>query len=589
MSLLYTILLFTQLLLLPTNAFDGSANTNIAVYWGQNSAGTQESLATYCQSSDADIFLLSFLNQFPTLGLNFANACSDTFSDGLLHCTQIAEDIETCQSLGKKVLLSLGGASGSYLFSDDYQAETFAQTLWDTFGDGTGASERPFGSAVVDGFDFDIENNNNVGYSALAARLRTLFAEGTKQYYLSAAPQCPYPDASVGDLLENADIDFAFIQFYNNYCGVSGQFNWDTWLNYAQTISPNRDIKLFLGLPGSASAAGSGYISDTSILESTIAEITSSSSFGGIALWDASQAFSNQLNGEPYIQVLKDLLTDARSATPSSVTTSEAPATLSSTTSTFQKKTSQSMATTQSRSKVTLSPTTGGDRISTTKTRNTSTSTTKAKTSRSTTTSNSFSSAVTTTSLSPQTTSATVIKPQKTTTSTLSPTTTSSAAVTPQTTTTSTLSPTTTSSAAVTPQTTTTSTLSPTTTSSAAVTPQTTTTSTLSPTTTSSTAVTPQTTTTNTLSPTTTSTNSDNAARTMAKDLNAQYSAGQLNGKSTCSEGEIACSADGKFAICDHSTWIYMECASGTTCYAYDSGDSVYTQCNFSYLESNYI
>lgn len=93
---------------------------------------------------------------------------------------RLLQDIETCQSLGKKVLLSLGGASGSYLFSDDSQAETFAQTLWDTFGEGTGASERPFDSAVVDGFDFDIENNNEVGYSALATKLRTLFAEGTK-------------------------------------------------------------------------------------------------------------------------------------------------------------------------------------------------------------------------------------------------------------------------------------------------------------------------------------------------------------------------------------------------------------------------
>lgn len=485
MSLLYAILLFTQFFILPTDAFDSSANTNIAVYWGQNSAGTQESLATYCQSSNADIFLLSFLNQFPTLGLNFANACSDTFSDGLLHCTQIAEDIETCQSLGKKVLLSLGGASGSYLFSDDSQAETFAQTLWDTFGEGTGASERPFDSAVVDGFDFDIENNNEVGYSALAAKLRTLFAEGTKQYYLSAAPQCPYPDASVGDLLENADIDFAFIQFYNNYCSVSGQFNWDTWLTYAQSVSPNKNIKLFLGLPGSASAAGSGYISDTSLLESTIADITSSSSFGGIALWDASQAFSNQLNGEPYVEVLKNLLTSANQATTSSVATSKTSATLTSSTFTSQKKTTQSTKTTQSKSKVTLSPTTSSaDKTLTTQTEKASSSSTKAKSSPATTTTKSTSNSVAITSMK----------------TTLSPQITSAALVTPQTTTTSTVSP-------AAPQTSTTSTLSPTTKSLTAVSQQTTSTSTLSPTTTSTSSD---------------STSSDSTARTLAKELNAQ-------------------------------------------------------------------
>lgn len=562
MSLLYIILLFTQFLLLPTDAFDSSANTNIAVYWGQNSAGTQESLATYCESSDADIFLLSFLNQFPTLGLNFANACSDTFSDGLLHCTQIAEDIETCQSLGKKVLLSLGGASGSYLFSDDSQAETFAQTLWDTFGEGTGASERPFDSAVVDGFDFDIENNNEVGYSALATKLRTFFAEGTKQYYLSAAPQCPYPDASVGDLLENADIDFAFIQFYNNYCSVSGQFNWDTWLTYAQTVSPNKNIKLFLGLPGSASAAGSGYISDTSLLESTIADIASSSSFGGIALWDASQAFSNELNGEPYVEILKNLLTSASQTATTTVATSKTSAASTSSTSTSsastssastsQKKTTQSTTSTQSKSKVTLSPTASSAiKTSITQTTKTLTSSTKTKSSLGTTTTESTLNSVAITSMK----------------TTLSSQITSAALVTPQTTTTSIVS-----SAPI--QTAITSTLSPATKSSSVVSLQTATTSTLSPTTTSTSSG---------------STSSDSTARTLAKELNAQYAAGKLNGKSTCTEGEIACSADGKFAVCDHSAWVYMECASGTTCYAYDSGDSVYTQCNFSYLESNYF
>ncbi|CAI4995869.1 ANM_HP_G0158610.mRNA.1.CDS.1 [Saccharomyces cerevisiae] len=562
MSLLYIILLFTQFLLPPTDALDSSANTNIAVYWGQNSAGTQESLATYCESSDADIFLLSFLNQFPTLGLNFANACSDTFSDGLLHCTQIAEDIETCQSLGKKVLLSLGGASGSYLFSDDSQAETFAQTLWDTFGEGTGASERPFDSAVVDGFDFDIENNNEVGYSALATKLRTLFAEGTKQYYLSAAPQCPYPDASVGDLLENADIDFAFIQFYNNYCSVSGQFNWDTWLTYAQTVSPNKNIKLFLGLPGSASAAGSGYISDTSLLESTIADIASSSSFGGIALWDASQAFSNELNGEPYVEILKNLLTSASqtatttvaSSKTSAASTSSASTSSASTSSasTSQKKTTQSTTSTQSKSKVTLSPTASSAiKTSITQTTKTLTSSTKTKSSLGTTTTESTLNSVAITSMK----------------TTLSSQITSAALVTPQTTTTSIVS-----SASL--QTAITSTLSPATKSSSVVSLQTATTSTLSPTTTSTSSG---------------STSSDSTARTLAKELNAQYAAGKLNGKSTCTEREIACSADGKFAVCDHSAWVYMECASGTTCYAYDSGDSVYTQCNFSYLESNYF
>ncbi|QLG74352.1 hypothetical protein HG535_0G02360 [Zygotorulaspora mrakii] len=299
------------LLLAKVNAvFDADSKQNVALYWGQNSAGTQQSLGSYCESSDADIYLLSFLYRFPTIGLDFANACFETFSDGTLHCSQIAEDIKTCQSLGKKVFLSMGGASGAYGFADDNSARDFAQVLWNTFGEGSGSEKRPFDDAVLDGFDLDIENNNPTGYAALVDELRSLFPQGSKQYYISAAPQCPYPDASVGNAMQNADIDFAFIQFYNNYCNVDRMFNWDTWIEYAQTVSPNKNIKLYLGLPGAATAAGSGYISDLSLVKKTIQDISSSEYFGGIAMWDASQAFSNQVDGESYVAQIKNILED---------------------------------------------------------------------------------------------------------------------------------------------------------------------------------------------------------------------------------------------------------------------------------------
>ncbi|KAG0678280.1 Endochitinase 1 [Kluyveromyces marxianus] len=324
---------------------------NVAVYWGQASAGSQESLGTYCQSDNVDIVLLSFLYSFPdNLAVNFASACTDTFEDGLLHCSSIAADIKTCQDKGKKVLLSMGGAIGSYGFTDDKQAEDFATTLWNTFGEGSADGvERPFDSAVVDGFDFDIENNNPKGYAALATKLRTLFSKGTKDYYISAAPQCFYPDASVGDALANADIDFAFIQFYNNYCNVDKQFNWDTWTDFAQNTSPNKDIKLYLGLPGSATGAGSGYISDLGLVESTVKKISESPNFGGIMLWDASQEFTNIVDGKPYVEQMKDILNKdavSNSAAPSSASqaTSSASTSSSSASSTTTTSTSTSVS-----------------------------------------------------------------------------------------------------------------------------------------------------------------------------------------------------------------------------------------------------
>ena len=67
-------------------------------------------------------------------------------------CFFTRQDIQTCQNAGKVVLLSLGGAIGDYGFSSSSEAQTFATTLWNLFGEGT-SDTRPFGTSVVDGFD----------------------------------------------------------------------------------------------------------------------------------------------------------------------------------------------------------------------------------------------------------------------------------------------------------------------------------------------------------------------------------------------------------------------------------------------------
>ena len=110
------------------------------------------------------------------------------FSFSYQSLTSRREDIQTCQNAGKIVLLSLGGAVGEYGFSGASQAQTFARTLWNLFGEGT-SDTRPFGSSVVDGFDLDIENNRPEFYSDFITALRALFAKGSKKYYIASAPQ----------------------------------------------------------------------------------------------------------------------------------------------------------------------------------------------------------------------------------------------------------------------------------------------------------------------------------------------------------------------------------------------------------------
>ncbi|CAK7237485.1 Chitinase 2 [Sporothrix bragantina] len=164
--------------------------------------------------------------------------------------------------------------------------------------------ERPFGNAVVDGFDLDFESTvaNAVPFaSQLRAHMDSATAAGDKPFYLSAAPQCPYPDAADGDMLAGAVFfDFVMVQFYNNPpCGLSSSqagsatqssfAAWDTW---ARTVSRNSQVRVLLGMPGGETAAGSGYVAG-SVLGSILDAVRQFPSFGGVMVWDMSQAYAN--------------------------------------------------------------------------------------------------------------------------------------------------------------------------------------------------------------------------------------------------------------------------------------------------------
>ncbi|KAJ2550605.1 Chitinase 2 [Coemansia sp. RSA 1878] len=275
-------------------AFDVSCNSNYASYYGQNSARNQQSLGEYCKDATEDLIVLAFMNGFPNIILNFANACETTFEGStLLHCPNIASDIKYCQSKGKAVILSMGGASGAYGFSGDSDAIAFADTAWNMFFKGN-SDKRPFDDAVLDGIDLDIEGGSGAGYPAFINQLRSHYAsDPSKKYYIAAAPQCPYPDSYLGTTLNSAWFDMVYVQFYNNFCGLNAYptwFNFADWDNWAKTKSLNKDVKVYIGAPGSPSAASSGYV-DGATLASIYNDVRSKySSLGGIMTWDVSQA-----------------------------------------------------------------------------------------------------------------------------------------------------------------------------------------------------------------------------------------------------------------------------------------------------------
>lgn len=232
---------------------------------------------------------------------------------GLQSCPSLASEIKTCQSSGKKVLLSLGGSLATSAFSSDDQASKFATTLWNLFGAGTGtdAGLRPFGDVALDGFDVDNEDHSTTSYSTFVSALRsTMDADSSKKYYISAAPQCPRPDASIPlDAMQS--MDFVFVQFYNNGdCNV-GQPGFEaSFKAWSQDLSANgKGPKLFIGAPGCTSCAGSGYV-DPAQVGSVLGAATSAgvSNFGGVMLWDGPEAMVNTDGGKDYLSVVKGAL-----------------------------------------------------------------------------------------------------------------------------------------------------------------------------------------------------------------------------------------------------------------------------------------
>lgn len=146
--------------------FDTQSSKNVAVYFGQTPVTGGTTLAAQCPDPNIDIVILAFVISATDGGsyprVNFGAACGGQTSamaqeaPGLLSCPQLASDIATCQTTyGKKVLLSIGGATSGIVFATPTQASNFADVLWKLFGPigNIDLALRPFGAVAIDGFD----------------------------------------------------------------------------------------------------------------------------------------------------------------------------------------------------------------------------------------------------------------------------------------------------------------------------------------------------------------------------------------------------------------------------------------------------
>ncbi|XP_056160099.1 hevamine-A-like isoform X2 [Syzygium oleosum] len=238
------------LLVFSSSLIRASHGGGIAIYWGQN--GNEGTLASTCATGRYAYVNLAFLYKFgsgQTPQINLAGHC-DPASGG---CTSISSGIRSCQNQGIKVMLSLGGGVGSYSLASQADARNVADYLWNNFLGGT-SSARPLGDAVLDGIDFDIELGSTQYWDDLARYLSDYSKQGKKFYN---NPPCQYSSGDISKLTSS----------------------WSKW------VASVNAVKMFLGLPASSEAAGSGYVPPNVLTSQILPVIKKSAKYGGVMLW----------------------------------------------------------------------------------------------------------------------------------------------------------------------------------------------------------------------------------------------------------------------------------------------------------------
>ncbi|KAI9029369.1 glycoside hydrolase superfamily [Hyaloraphidium curvatum] len=300
----------------------------MVTWWGSNRAWREtpqmqeRSLGELCSSSPFTVINLAYMvDHFSTRGLpalDFAFHCNET-------------DILLCQSLGKRVLLSVSPYHET--LASDGDGIRSAEQVWNVFLNGQ-SPFRPFGRAVLDGVDL-YQRTNEKGYTAFAIRLRQLMdSDTTKQYLLSVSPECAFPSARVGPVYENTLLASApqIVDYVNvmhlatQVCSFGsvdriGFWNtvrqWNTWAKGTGT-----GIRFITGLPSWGWGFESwvnGMVGDfiyPDDLGNVTQTLNSLEAFAGVGLYDASYEFNNipcEDRQERYSQIIDAMLSTAGS------------------------------------------------------------------------------------------------------------------------------------------------------------------------------------------------------------------------------------------------------------------------------------
>ncbi|MEU3343823.1 glycoside hydrolase family 18 protein [Streptomyces sp. NPDC006700] len=211
--------------------------------------------------SQYDIIAVAFADATATRG-----AVSFTLdSAGLNGYTvdQFKADIKAKQAAGKKVVISVGGETGTVSVSDSASATNFANSVYSLM--------QTYG---FDGVDIDLENGLNATYMTQA--LRALSGKAGPSLILTMAPQTIDMQSTSAGYFQTAlnvkDIlTVVNTQYYNSGSMLGcdgkvysqGSVDFLTALACIQLESGLAPSQVGLGVPASTRGAGSGYVSPT--------------------------------------------------------------------------------------------------------------------------------------------------------------------------------------------------------------------------------------------------------------------------------------------------------------------------------------
>lgn len=140
---------------------DGSHTNEVVAYWGHTPGNRNSSILDLCKQSELDVVIVGWIVDFSLPGdsprFDFGAGCTNmTPGKSAVNssCADRSKEMSSCQSLGKKVFIGIGGASSSITFTSRQDASDAADRLWSLFGNTTTPQVyQPFPEVSVDGFD----------------------------------------------------------------------------------------------------------------------------------------------------------------------------------------------------------------------------------------------------------------------------------------------------------------------------------------------------------------------------------------------------------------------------------------------------